>query len=166
MPRPLSSNTSSSMRQTTAKTVQKIEVGLLLHSAPPAPPTLNAEGKKWWDYYCALLLEGRCLSRFYITSIENLCIAHMGRQQMIEEIRNSDFFQTKVDKDGNPSVITNTVWKDLETLLIKMSKLLTDLGLTAYSAKVNNIDTSGGFQQQISTPPTIDLPPQKTTPSV
>jgi phage terminase small subunit len=67
-------------------------------------------------------------------------------------------------RDGTVTVTTiaNPLWHDLEDLLVKMSKLLSDMGMTPYSAKVTSLDFKGNLSPGNSTaasgPPKVNLP--------
>ena len=163
----ISSSNSASQRKTTLNTVYKVDVSLLVTEIPTPPDWMNEDGVKYWRYYCGLLIEGKVLSRMFLTSIENLCLCQMARAVMVDEIKKQGFMidlPPVINKLGQleSKCIVNPLWRELEDLLIKMSKLLTDMGMTAYSAKVNNFDTTGNLTKpKDQGPPKIALPPQK-----
>lgn len=139
-----------------------LDKGLLLTSVPPAPEELNDEGTKWWNYYCSIFVQGQVLSRLFITSLTNLCILHMLRAELIDEItlqggavvEEYGMYKGEVVSKGKRY---SSLAKDLQRVAIDMDRLLASMGMTAYTAKVNNIDTKGTLQKTKQGPPTEAL---------
>lgn len=170
MPTPLTAHNSTSYRATTVNTMYKVEDGLLFQEIPPSPEYFSDEAVFWWDYYCTLLIQGKCLSRFFITAITNLCLMHEVRECLVHELQTQGFMIDKpsVTADGHYTTtsVLNPLARDLQDCMIKMSKLLADMGMTAYTAKVNNIDTKGTLTQPTkSKPPTVAFHPQESPPA-
>jgi hypothetical protein len=159
---------SASARQGTTHPSPKItnvfalEKGLLLTAVPPAPNELNDNGVKWWNYYCTIFVQGKVLSRLFITSITNLCLLHQLRDLIIEEINEQggimlvEAYLTP-EKEVASRKKLNPLVKDLNRVVIDMDKLLASMGCTAYTARVNNFDTKGNLTKASSGPPTVQL---------
>lgn len=145
-----------------------VDGGLLCETVPPAPDNLDEEGALWWRYYCGLFVKCRILSQFFLTSIHNLCIMHMMRHAYMEELAETGIFIEEwiVNKEKEAQCIrrANPLAKDLQKCAIDMDRLLASLGMTAYTSKVNNIDSSGKkAKARKEAPPSSALPtPQKT----
>lgn len=129
-----------------------VEAAMLLTVVPPPPEDLNAEGKRWWNYYCGLMVEGNMLSRFFITAIHNLCTLHVLRAAFKEEINRSGLTVQIVNQYGERTT-TSPVVKDLADVLIKMDRLLCSLGMTVPTSKAQNINTTGEGPRLKDKPP-------------
>lgn len=157
---PLSSSTSPNVTQRKAVDATfGVDKGLLLQEVPPPPATLNAEGVEWWNYYCELFVKSRILSQMFLTAMKNLCQQHMLQSYLWGVLQKQGVCITEqfYDKLGMPTHCTTKPHPALEAYnkcMTQMNAMLVSLGLTAYSAKVNNIDTSGGVKQaQAASPP-------------
>lgn len=143
--------------------------GLLVEAVPPPPLNLDEEGGRWWNYYCQVFVDGKILSRLFLTSIHNLCIAHMLRNNIMLELSDGIMIdQYIVNKDKEVQIISklNPLVKDLRNVIIEMDRLLASLGMTAYTSKVNNFDTSGMVAKIKAGggPPTTSLPLPRNSP--
>lgn len=148
----------------TSDKLYKAPEGMLLTVIPPPPETLNSDGVFWWNYYCGLMIEGKTLSRMFIGSIKN--IAHVAQiiqayetvlaeQGAIILVPKKYQGQEYVDKESNPLV------DKLQKLYTQFDQLANSLGFTPYSARVNNMDTSGvNTEEDIPTPPTTNFTPE------
>ena len=126
-----------------------VEKGLLLTAVPPAPDILSPEGVKWWNYYCTIFVEGQVLSRLFITSITNLCLMHMLRADIFQELTEQGAMIVEyyvLDKQMFERKKYNPLAKELCRVITDMDKLLASMGCTAYTARVNNFDTKGNLQ--------------------
>ena len=146
----------------TITNVFALEKGLLLTEVPPAPDILNDEGVKWWKYYCTIFVQGKVLSRLFITSITNLCLLHQLRQFIIDELNvQGGIMLTEAyltpEKEIASRKKLNPLVKELNRVLIDMDKLLASMGCTAYTARVNNFDTKGNLQKAKQGPPIVQL---------
>lgn len=149
---------------------QKVVAHTLILDAVPQPPEdLTEEGVKFWIFYCDTLLQGRCLKRTYITSIHNLCIAHMLRSALMEALAEQGVVleMNRVTKDGYVETThrVNPLVKNLGSHLIHMDKLLASLGMTGYTDNILNYDSSGGqlakgALAQGFGPPAVDFTPE------
>lgn len=142
---------------------------LILDFVPQPPEDLTEEGVKFWIFYCDTLLQGKCLKRTYITSIHNLCIAHMLRSALMEALAEQGVVLeiNRVSKDGYVETThrVNPLVKNLGSHLIHMDKLLASLGMTAYTDNILNYDSSGGQLAKGAIaqgfgPPAVDLTPE------
>lgn len=113
---------------------------------PEAPEDLDEEGAMWWYYYCDVFLEGGVLRRTYLTSLHNLCLAHVLRKQYIDCINEAGpiLYNLKAGPDGlivkHP--YPNPACKDLTKLMLDMDRLLGSLGMTAYTDHVLQYENS------------------------
>ena len=134
-----------------------VDPGMLLVSVPPPPEDLNAEGKLWWNYYCGLMVEGNMLSRFFITSVHNLCTLHMLRAFYKAELNEAGSIIITGTKNVRgvevDTTFVNPLVKDLRAVLIEMDKLLGSLGMTVPTSKTQNINTTGEGPRLRSKPP-------------
>lgn len=167
MPAPGGKNSGTTINKPVFAQELTVDGGLLCESVPPAPSNLDEEGALWWRYYCGLFVKCRILSQFFLTSIHNLCIMHMMRHAIMEELADTGVFVEEliINKEKEFQVVRklNPLAKDLQECAIKMDRLLASLGMTAYTSKVNNIDTSGKkAKARKQAPPTSSLnTPQK-----
>lgn len=160
MPSPVTNtNNAESIKGRTHDNTYAVDKGLLCFEVPPVPDGLNAEGALWWGYYCELMIRGKVLSQMFLTSITNLCMQHMIRSYLWGQLQGQGITLQEDILDRNGYAIgkkckTNPALDDYQRCITLMDKLLISLGMTAYSAKVNNIDTSGGIKQaQAAAPP-------------
>ncbi len=163
MPSPLTSANSSTFRKTSLNTMYKVPGSLLIKDVPDPPDYFDEEGILWWNYYCGLFVEGNMFSRYFLTCITNLCIQHQIRACLIQAVQDDGVMMDVLTahKDGSISSkrIMNPAAKELQDTLMKMSKLLADCGLTVYTAKVNNFDSTGDItKDKQAGPPPISLP--------
>lgn len=144
-----------------------VDNNLLVTTLPSPPEDLDEEGADWWNYYCSLFIQGKILSKLFLTAIHNLCLQHVIRKQLIDHLNGKGFWIEEwiINKDKEPENITriNPVVKDLERCLTIMDRLLASLGMTAYTSKVNNFDSTGAkTRAKNQRPPASSLPtPQK-----
>lgn len=144
---------------------------LLLTKIPQPPDDLDDEGALWWNYYCGIFVDGQILSKMFLTSMHNLCIAHMLRNNLMQELTGSasgimleEVFVNK-DKELATRRYLNPLVKDLRGVLIEMDRLLASLGMTCYTSKVNNIDTSGMVKKAKGAAPPAAFPSPQKLPS-
>ena len=130
---------------------------LLLTKAPPPPPDLNAEGIMWWNYYTELMVETKILSRFFLTSLHNLCILHMLREHVKNELNRSGqitITNVKTIKDDIVTTITiNPLIPEMQRIVGNMDRLLSSLGMTLMTSKSQNINLTGDGPRKRSKPP-------------
>ena len=127
----------------------RVDEGLLIAEVPPPPEVLDSVGRIWWHYYCSLMVKSKILSQFFITSVTNLCMQHMIQAELWKSLETYGINIEKpiYSKEGyllRTDVITNPQLDDYQRSVKTMNDLLVSLGMTAYSAKVNSIDTTGG----------------------
>lgn len=150
----------------TIKTAFDVDENLLCTKIPSPPESLNDEGILWWNYYCGLFVSGRILSKMFLTSMHNLCLQHMMRKHYLEELSEQGMMleEMYVDKTKEVAIrrYPNPVVKDLRSIILEMDKTLASLGMTAYTSKVNNIDTTGAKAKSKKTAPP---PSSLSTPS-
>lgn len=143
---------------------------LLLTKIPQPPDDLDDEGVLWWNYYCGIFVDGQILSKMFLTSMHNLCIAHMLRNSYMQELTSSPtgimLEETYVTRDKELATrrYSNPMVKELRGVLIEMDRLLASLGMTCYTSKVNNIDTSGMVKKAKGAAPPAALPPPPRDP--
>lgn len=155
-------NANKSSDKTSTSRKQSVEEdGLSLSEIPEAPDFVSGEALLYWHFYCTILLDGRCLRRPYLTSIQNLCILHMMRIAYMEEINKDGVcIEThSVNKDGFVTATKkpNPVCDKLDKLINSMDRILASLGLTAYTDKVLQYDSSGIAIGSNTAPPTVDF---------
>lgn len=146
-----------------------VDSELLVTKVPPPPGDLDDEGILWWNYYCQIFVDASILSKMFLTSMHNLCIMHMVRNNLMTELMASptglmlEEIYVNKDKEIATRRYLNPIVKDLRGCLIEMDRLLASLGMTAYTSKVNNIDTSGMIKKAKgkAPPSSLPLPPQK-----
>lgn len=145
---PLSAQQLRELKTKVAKQAPVVANSLVLDFVPEPPSDLTEEAVSYWIYYCDTLLQGKCLRRTYMTSIHNLCIAHMLRDALMEELAEQGVVLefNRVNKEGfvETSKRVNPIVRTLGVHLIQMDKLLASLGMTAYTDNILNYDSSGG----------------------
>lgn len=169
MPDKAQPSTGNHVGKPTLKLEITTDIGFMLNEAPPAPLDLNDEGIFWWEYYTGLYVEGNILSRLFLTSIHNLCILHMVRHGILQELAASpdgvmlEEYYVNRDKEVTTRRKLNPLSKDLSRICLDMDKLLASLGMTAYTQRINAIDTGKGGSKgkDVGGPPPSSLPPQK-----
>lgn len=146
---------------------------LILDFVPEPPKDLTEEGVMFWIYYCDTLLQGKCLRRTYITSIHNLCIAHMLRSALMEALEEQGVILeiNRINKEGfiETTKKVNPLVRSIGVHLMQMDKLLASLGMTTYTDHILNYDgdttqLAKGALAQGYGPPAVSLPtPESTT---
>lgn len=149
--------------QTAANTNQRhletfrVDSGMLISELPDAPDDLDSEGEKWWKYYGGLMVEGRIFSRMFLGTLHNLCIMHMIRKMLQNELdRNGGIMCPAQRNIGGVRVelmVMNPIVRDLEEVISKMTTLFGALGMTVPTSKANNIDTGSSGPRTAGAPP-------------
>lgn len=152
----------------TIKTAFDVDEDMLCNRIPSPPESLDDEGILWWNFYCGLFVRGRILSKMFLTSMHNLCLQHMLRQHYLEELAEQGVMLEELyvskDKEVCTRRYSNPIVKDLRAVILEMDKTLASLGMTAYTSKVNNIDTTGARAKSKKTapPPSSLFTPQES----
>lgn len=154
-----STNQRDNARQFKGKS--EVDSALLLVEVPPPPEGFNETTTFWWEFYCGLLVEAKCLSRLYIGSIKNFCKvsafieeleALIDEEGFIVDVPKKAFGQEYVARETHPEMGKLLKYYDLH------DKLAGSLGLTPYSAKVNAMDLTGNASSDSApTPPDVDM---------
>lgn len=164
--------------QTAANTAQRkletfrVDQGMLISELPEAPTDLDSEGEMWWKYYGGLMVEGKIFSRMFIGTLHNLCIMHMMRKLIQNELDRNGGIMVDATRIIDGARVTVTVMsplvKDLKEIITSMTTLFGALGMTVPTSKANNIDTGSSGPRTASGPPnffpeneTIDLGDQQ-----
>lgn len=128
------------------KGVAEVDSGLLLIEVPPPPENFDDNTSFWWNYYCGLMIEAKCLSRLYVGSIKNFCKVSAAIE-LLEELIAEEGFICEVPKKFNGEDYVAKEVHPQHQKLLKLyelhDKLAGSLGLTPYSAKVNAMDLTG-----------------------
>lgn len=138
-----------------------VDSGLLLLEVPPPPESFSEATIFWWNYYCGLMIEAKCLSRLYIGSIKNFCKVSADIEAL-EDLINEEGFITDVPKKFNGEEYVAREVHPQHQKLLKLydihDKLAGSLGLTPYSAKVNAMDLTGNASPTAAPePPEVEL---------
>lgn len=159
------------LRTNKYKSTSQAEYTLTLDYVPQPPPDLTEEACIFWTYYCELLIQGGCLRRTYITSLHNLCLAHVLRSEYVKHINTHGIIteEAYIDSLGYPQVRSkhNPICDKLSKCLLDMDRLLASMGMTAYTDKLLQYDGGGGniLKGKTSGPPAVALPSPKSTTS-
>lgn len=143
------------------KGTNTVDSGLLLTEVPPPPETFDEVTSFWWNFYCGLLIEAKCLSRLYVGSIKNFCKVSAAIEEL-EELINEEGFITEVPKKFNGEEYVAREVHPQHQKLLKLydlhDKLAGSLGLTPYSAKVNAMDLTGNASASSAPePPPVEI---------
>lgn len=134
---------------------------LLLIEVPPPPENFPEAAGFWWQYYCGLMIEIKCLSRLYIGSIKNFCMVSYFIELLEERISEEGFFievPKKYQGEEYVAIEVNPNMPKLQKLYDQHDRLAGSLGLTPYAAKVNAIDTTGNASPGAAPePPSVDI---------
>lgn len=139
----MSSPANSSANRSILGSLQQISTPetLRILTMPEPPPDFGAVGKAHFYHYCGIYLKLGNMSISWLPVIINICRLHdyMGT---IQEALDEQGTMILTFENGAPRSRINPLFKDYLKAASQLQRMLGDLGMTPYTARVSQINMS------------------------